>query len=482
MPTRLKWLDALRGIAVLAVVYEHFASYLAPDLKLVTVQWFHAGTFGVTLFFLVSGYIVPASIERSGSARRFWIGRVFRLYPAFTVAIALAGLVAQAEYGAVPEGLREHPGATLLAHASMLQEALGFPNAQYQFWTLSYEMLFYLVVTVLFVAGAHRFSAGIALVLAVAAVALGGVLPTRTFAGSETAMLTAAVVTTVVLAAGVTAVCTRRRALVAGGAVLLGAGVLALLGCNQRTGPWEGFVILGVMFAGTAIHRAERGQTARWRAVAAVLGVTGAAIAGACAYGGMWTLMGTDTFPAARSWSAGVVLAVLVFGVAMALRHRRVPGPLAVVIRRAWVGPLAVVIRRAWVGPLAVVIRRAWVSPFAVVGPRAWVGPLAWVGTVSYSVYLLHMVVLFAARGWIEFAAGAPVPVRAGVAVVYLAVVLVLGHISHRYVEMPFQRLAGRVAGRRDTPDRGAHKSPEITAKGLDTVLIGQRRSGHLTG
>ena len=81
---RLRRLDALRGIAVLAVVYEHFGSYLIPDLKFATSQYAHAGTFGVMLFFLVSGYIVPASIERRGSVRNFWIGRVFRLYPALS--------------------------------------------------------------------------------------------------------------------------------------------------------------------------------------------------------------------------------------------------------------------------------------------------------------------------------------------------------------------------------------------------------------
>jgi len=68
---RLRRLDALRGIAVLAVVYEHFSSYLIPDLKLATGQWAHAGTFGVMLFFLVSGYIVPSSVERRGSVRNF---------------------------------------------------------------------------------------------------------------------------------------------------------------------------------------------------------------------------------------------------------------------------------------------------------------------------------------------------------------------------------------------------------------------------
>jgi peptidoglycan/LPS O-acetylase OafA/YrhL len=37
--------------------------------------------YGVFVFFLVSGYIVPASLERKGSVHGFWVSRVFRLYP-----------------------------------------------------------------------------------------------------------------------------------------------------------------------------------------------------------------------------------------------------------------------------------------------------------------------------------------------------------------------------------------------------------------
>jgi peptidoglycan/LPS O-acetylase OafA/YrhL len=39
------------------------------------------GLYGVFVFFMVSGYIVPASLERRGSVRGFWVSRVFRLYP-----------------------------------------------------------------------------------------------------------------------------------------------------------------------------------------------------------------------------------------------------------------------------------------------------------------------------------------------------------------------------------------------------------------
>jgi peptidoglycan/LPS O-acetylase OafA/YrhL len=40
------------------------------------------------VFFLVSGYIVPASLEHKGDVRSIWVNRVFRLYPRPPAAVA----------------------------------------------------------------------------------------------------------------------------------------------------------------------------------------------------------------------------------------------------------------------------------------------------------------------------------------------------------------------------------------------------------
>ena len=395
---RLRWLDALRGIAVLAVVYEHFGSYLIPDLKAATTGWVHAGTFGVMLFFLVSGYIVPASIERRGRVRDFWIGRAFRLHPAFLVAVAIAVLVGTFGPGWVPESFAERPTTSLLAHLTMLHEVIGVENLQHQFWTLAYEMVFYLLVTVVFVLGVHRFSAGIAALLAGAAVALGGVLPARVLAADPPAVRNLAVLTALVLVAGIVAVGNRRRAVMLGGAVLLGVFVLTLLGVNQRAGGWEGFIILAVMFTGTALYRAEQGRTPVRHAVAAVAVVLVAAVGSVYRHGDMWHMVGR--FARERAWLGGLVLALAVFGLGMLLRRRAVPG---------------------------------------------W---LAWLGAVSYSVYLLHYVVIYLTKQWLVPAQDAVWWQRAGLAAGYLAVLLGASWISYRLVELPFQRLGRRVIRR----------------------------------
>ena len=90
--SRLAWLDALRGFAALCVVFDHGSTLLLLPVRSFLYQWFNFGEYGVFVFFLVSGYIIPASLERKGSLRAFWTSRGFRLYPMYAAAIVLAAI------------------------------------------------------------------------------------------------------------------------------------------------------------------------------------------------------------------------------------------------------------------------------------------------------------------------------------------------------------------------------------------------------
>ena len=76
---RLAWLDALRGFAALCVVFDHGSTLLLRPARDVLYQWLNLGQYGVFVFFLVSGYIVPASLERKRRPSAFWTSRGFRL-------------------------------------------------------------------------------------------------------------------------------------------------------------------------------------------------------------------------------------------------------------------------------------------------------------------------------------------------------------------------------------------------------------------
>nr|BFE86338.1 hypothetical protein GCM10020093_089390 [Planobispora longispora] len=109
----MAWLDVLRGIAALAVLVSHTLPALVADLL---PRWFNLGTSGVIVFFLVSGYIIPASLERRGCVRSFWIGRSFRLYPIYLLTIAL--VLVMAPVVPIVEGVDP------LAHLTMLMSVV----------------------------------------------------------------------------------------------------------------------------------------------------------------------------------------------------------------------------------------------------------------------------------------------------------------------------------------------------------------------
>ena len=45
--SRLGWLDVLRGLAALAVVFNHFGYFLPPAVKNPVYQWINPGDYGV---------------------------------------------------------------------------------------------------------------------------------------------------------------------------------------------------------------------------------------------------------------------------------------------------------------------------------------------------------------------------------------------------------------------------------------------------
>ncbi|WP_188192147.1 acyltransferase family protein [Nonomuraea sp. SYSU D8015] len=373
-PARLAWLDALRGPAALAVSMHHAGWTFVPAFWAAVDSRVDLGTWGVFVFFLVSGYIIPASLERRGDLRAFWGGRAFRLLPLLLAACGLVLLLAQ--LGAVPlePKLSERPlPLVVLGNLTMLQELLNLPAIISVTWTLSYEMAFYLMSVALLAARQAGRSAGIAVVLALLAVPLGLLMP-RTAINGRADLAAALLGLAVVAAIAVTVLAsgrTRTVAAVAGG--LLG---LALVALGSRGGTWQGMIALATMFAGTAMYRAEQG-TISWRTAAvAVAAVVGCGI------------------PAKEdpAWAPALVLAFAMFGLTLALRGRAFPG---------------------------------------------WLQRL---GVISFSVYLLHPMLLYV------------VPDLA----LFFLVLIPLSLLTHHLIEAPAQRLGRRLLHRADLGKQGA--------------------------
>ena len=163
---RLAFPDALRGFAALWVVLFHIgaskdvARLQAALPAFVDAAIFRAGHFGVPVFFVLSGFVIALSIGRDAvDARylgRFALRRAVRLDLPYWAAIAITlVLLAVKRQLFTATAVPEFTPSNVLAHMFYLQQFLGFRAINPVFWTLSYEIQFYLAFCAL-LAVAHR--------------------------------------------------------------------------------------------------------------------------------------------------------------------------------------------------------------------------------------------------------------------------------------------------------------------------------------
>jgi peptidoglycan/LPS O-acetylase OafA/YrhL len=157
MTHRIRFLDALRGIAVLTVFLQHCLERmlyfkalhgLTPLVEGIFLAGCNFGRLGVALFFIISGYVVPFSFKGAQPVRGFVISRFFRLYPAYWLSILLMLIV-----DSVREPERLPSVANLLANITMFQQFLGQEDIIGSYWTLAIELMFYILCALLFAVG-----------------------------------------------------------------------------------------------------------------------------------------------------------------------------------------------------------------------------------------------------------------------------------------------------------------------------------------
>ena len=117
----------------------------APSLASLPPGWaaLDLSFIGVAVFFLISGFVIPLSLERS-SVRGFFIKRLARIYPTYWIALALGvgALFLSAAYWNRP-GI--HRPGDYIANAALVTEWSGQLDIISVAWTLQIELKFYLL-------------------------------------------------------------------------------------------------------------------------------------------------------------------------------------------------------------------------------------------------------------------------------------------------------------------------------------------------
>jgi peptidoglycan/LPS O-acetylase OafA/YrhL len=151
---RITGLDALRGLAAFSVLVGHYTSnynrvYGHSDELLFSYPY--AG-YGVTLFFMISGFVILMTAERVRRPLDFAWARFSRLYPAYWAAVFITFTVVT--LAALPGRQPSVPRA--LVNLTMFQNILGVGSIDGVYWTLHVELYFYAIMFLLLCLGRVR--------------------------------------------------------------------------------------------------------------------------------------------------------------------------------------------------------------------------------------------------------------------------------------------------------------------------------------
>lgn len=168
---RLRYLDFIRGIAVFLVLYGHLVdvSTYAPSIpdvineinnvnlpmigvdthKLYLFSSFlfnsasiQTAVVGVFLFFLLTGCLIPDSLERYPNPLSFLLNRFLRIFPTFWACLIVLCIVVYAFQGISFSMTR------IIATMAMMHKMLGIPTISGVLWTLSIELFFYVLCAI----------------------------------------------------------------------------------------------------------------------------------------------------------------------------------------------------------------------------------------------------------------------------------------------------------------------------------------------
>jgi peptidoglycan/LPS O-acetylase OafA/YrhL len=150
-PGRVAEIDALRGVAAMSVVLFHYTTRFNELFQPGTgIDWqFRHGHYGVNLFFIISGFVIFMTLQRTSRPMDFVVSRFSRLFPAYWAAIALTFAITHLL--GLPQKLVTLREA--FANMIMLHGLFRIPHVDGVYWTLEVELLFYAGMFLLYLSG-----------------------------------------------------------------------------------------------------------------------------------------------------------------------------------------------------------------------------------------------------------------------------------------------------------------------------------------
>lgn len=143
---RLRFVDGLRGIAAGTVVLYHLVGRTDPELPS------RFGYLGVAVFFVLSGYVITMVVGDNKSSWKFLghfaLRRSLRLDPPYwaSIATALVLMLIASRLGVA----KDLPSVNdVVLHMFYLQDLVGVEPISPIYWTLCYEIQFYIALILL---------------------------------------------------------------------------------------------------------------------------------------------------------------------------------------------------------------------------------------------------------------------------------------------------------------------------------------------
>lgn len=167
---RISILDGFRAISIISVMLYHYFSRWTPPKNNVSLypygdkyNFFNYGYLGVQFFFVISGFVIFFTLERTDNLIAFWQKRMIRLFPSILIAtlITYFFFILFDKYNLFPNShfLKNFiPGLTFV-YPYILNNIFNIDTSYINgsYWSLWPEIQFYILASLLYYFNKKRF-------------------------------------------------------------------------------------------------------------------------------------------------------------------------------------------------------------------------------------------------------------------------------------------------------------------------------------